>query len=512
MRRPWVTSLTVKLVLAFLLTSVAGMLLAAVVVRQLVAREFDSYVIAQQREIFIDEVSAFYAVNGGWRGLDAWVRSQPARPPAIPLGRLAPEDGHRPGPWVRFVVVDSGGKVVLPSGRFEPGRPVEPFEITAGAPIVIRGARVGTVLTPDLAEFRNVAEQRYLIRTDRALLIAGLIMVGVALALGVLLARLITRPLRELSAAAQRMADGDLEQHVPVRSRDELGALAVQFNHMSADLARATALRRQMTADVAHDLRTPLTVIAGYLEALRDRVLQPTPERLNAMYDETRFLLHLVDDLHTITLADADELALERRPLDPRPLLERVASVYHDAAAQQGVALRIEAPAALPPIDGDGEQLARALSNLVNNALRYTGAGGSITLRAAVEGHGAKDEGRRTKDESAPGAGAEHPEAAGPQASVVGRWASAVGRWSFVAIEVIDTGEGIAPEHLPSVFERFYRADPSRQEATGGSGLGLAIVRSIVEAHGGQISATSALGQGTSFKLLLPLAADAAPP
>jgi signal transduction histidine kinase len=270
-----------------------------------------------------------------------------------------------------------------------------------------------------------------------------------------------------------------------------------------------------MTADVAHDLRTPLTVIAGYLEALRDRVLQPTPERLNAMYDETRFLLHLVDDLHTITLADANELALERRPLDPRPLLERVASVYHDAAAQQGVALRIEAPATLPPIDGDGEQLARALSNLVNNALRYTGAGGSITLRAAVEGHGAKDEsaardeGRRTKDESALGPGAEPLDVAGPQASALGRSSLVVGRSSFVAIEVIDTGEGIAPEHLPSVFERFYRADPSRQEATGGSGLGLAIVRSIVEAHGGQISAASALGQGTSFKLLLPLAADA---
>src|SRR5262249_40074194 len=165
----------------------------------------------------------------------------------------------------------------------------------------------------------------------------------------------------------------------------ELGVLAVQFNHMSADLARATELRRQMTADVAHDLRTPLTVIAGYLEALRDRVLKPTPERFATMYDETRLLLRLVDDLPALSRADTGELPIERRPAAPRQLLEHVVETYCHAAAQQDVALRVDVADTMPDICVDGEQIARALGNLVSNALRYTPAGGTITLAGTTD-------------------------------------------------------------------------------------------------------------------------------
>jgi signal transduction histidine kinase len=498
-----VRSLTFKLVLAFLLTSVAGVALASVFIRQSVTREFDSYVIAQQRASFVDDVGAYYANAGSWAGLDRWLREQAAR--RLADAATAEADGSRRNVIrLRFVLVDQAGVVVVPFGRYAPGAAVDPAEVARGTPVVVDGRTVGTVLTPDFADVRNAPENRYLARTDAALGIAAAVMVGVALVLGVLLARLITRPVRELTAAAQSIAGGDLEQRVPVRSRDELGVLAAQFNHMSADLARAMQLRRQMTADVAHDLRTPLTVISGYLEALRDQVLKPTPERFATMYDETRLLLRLVDDLHTLSLADAGELPIERRSIAPCQLLERVAETYCHAAEQQGAALRVEATDDLPEIYVDGEQMARALGNLVSNALRYTPEGGVITLGATTDHRPPTTEDRGLKIEDSSESAAEMLSSIlDPRSS---KNQSVAGRRLSVVFTVSDTGAGIAAEHLPSIFERFYRADVSRQQATGGSGLGLAIVKSIVEAHGGRVGVTSILGSGTTFTIALPYA------
>ncbi|HEU5098273.1 MAG TPA: ATP-binding protein [Roseiflexaceae bacterium] len=472
-------SLTFKLVLAFLLTSIAGMALASIFIRQSVSSEFDSYVIAQQRASFIDEAALYYARSGSWNGFDRWLREQALR--QLTDATPTPPDQRRP-PRVRFVLADSAGVVVLPLGRYTLGVRLDQAEISKSTPISVDGRVVGTVITPERSGFRNAPEDRYLARTDTALGIAAAVMVGVALLLGLLLARLITRPVRELTSAAKKIAGGDLDQQVPVRSRDELGLLAGQFNRMSADLGRATRLRQQMTADVAHDLRTPLTVIAGYLEALRDQVLKPTPERFGMMYDETQLLLRLANDLHTLSLADAGELPLDRRPIAPALLLERVDQTYRHAAEQGGVLIRLDSDHDLPDICVDAEQITRALSNLVSNALRYTSAGGTITLSA-----------RLTNDER-------------PKTKGINDASSSfvLGLSSFVLVEVSDTGAGIGEEHLPSIFERFYRADPSRQQATGGSGMGLAIVRSIVEAHGGQVGVTSALGQGTTFTIALP--------
>jgi signal transduction histidine kinase len=454
-------------------------------------------VIAQQRETFVADIGAYYQLAGSWAGIDQWLRDGAGRgvagtPPDPAVVRRGPPRFH-------FVLADAAGVVVIPAGRYPPGSRVEAADLARGAPVIVAGRAVGTVLTPDPADARNPAEQRYLARTDGALLIAGAVMVGVALLLGVLLARLITRPVRELTTAAQRIAGGDLEQQVPVRSRDELGVLAGQFNHMSADLARATQLRRQMTADVAHDLRTPLTVVAGYLEALRDQVLKPTPERFATMYDETRLLLHLVDDLHTLSLADAGELRLARQPVAPHQLLERVAQSYEPVAQRAGVALEVYADEDLPAACVDAEQMARVLSNLVGNALRFTPAGGTITLSATAETNDQRPKTNETNDQR-------------PNANDQVSWLERAtpdplvcGPSSLVILSVHDTGAGIAAEHLPNIFERFYRVDPSRQQETGGSGLGLAIAKSIVEAHGGRIEAASAPGQGSTFTIVLPL-------
>ncbi len=452
-------SLSTRLVLAFALTSLVGIGLAALFVRQLVTNQFDAFMLQQRRSELVSRLASYYAVTGSWRGF---------RPAVLLMGPLDRHDGSSgradESRWLALTLVDRNGSIVFSPNPRELGRPVTAAELASGATIELDGVVVGTVILPNLSSGRNPEQMRYLAGTDRALGAAGLVALAVALALGLLLARLITRPVRELTRATQALAAGELGAQVAVRSHDELGLLARQFNTMSRDLERATTLRRRMTADIAHDLRTPLTVIAGYLEALRDEVLRPTPTRFAMMYDETQVLLRLVEDLHTLSLADSGELILRREPLDTGRLLNRAVQTYRDAAAQVGVSLSAELSSPVATIFADPDQLVRVLGNLVTNALRHTPPGGTITLGA-------------------------HDEAAA------------------VTLTVADSGEGIAPEHLPNIFERFYRVDSSRHTASGGSGLGLAIVRSIVEAHGGRVAVTSRLGEGTTFQVTMPTAA-----
>jgi two-component system, OmpR family, sensor histidine kinase BaeS len=312
-------------------------------------------------------------------------------------------------------------------------------------------------------------EADLLARITQAITYSAVGAATIALLLALLLARTLTQPIRELTAATQVVARGALGQQVAVRSRDELGTLAASFNRMSSDLAQASTLRRQMTADIAHDLRTPLSVILGYTEALRDGKLPGTEDVYETMHIEAQHLQHLIDDLRTLSLADAGELPLMRQPMTPRALLQRAGAAYSAQAQAQHVTLAVQAAADGAEVDVDPERMAQVLGNLLGNALRYTPAGGTITLTA----------------ESAGG---------------------------MVHLLVADTGAGIAAGDLPHIFERFYRADRSRQQENGSSGLGLAIAKSIVEAHGGTITVTSAVGQGTTFTISLPAVVRPATP
>jgi signal transduction histidine kinase len=301
----------------------------------------------------------------------------------------------------------------------------------------------------------NPFAERYINQTNLALVYASLGAVLIAVLLGLFLAQTITRPVKELTAASRRMAKGDLEQRVSVRSRDELGELTRTFNTMSADLELARQLRQQMTADIAHDLRTPLSVITGYLEGIKDGILKPTPARLEAMYDEAIYLQRLVDDLRTLSLADAGELSLNCQLTPPGEILERLATAFQHQVDQKQISLEVSVEKGLQPIQVDPERMQQVFGNLVSNALRYTPAGGQITLSARRE------------------AGA-------------------------IRFGVKDTGAGMTREALEHIFDRFYRGDDSRQE--GGSGLGLAIAKSIVELQGGTIHAASA-GPGAGSQL-----------
>jgi signal transduction histidine kinase len=214
-----------------------------------------------------------------------------------------------------------------------------------------------------------------------------------------------------------------------------------------------------MTADIAHDLRTPLAVITGYLEGLRDGVLKPTPQRYEVLFNESHHLQRLVEDLRTLSLADAGELTMNRAPEAPADLLERLAQAFQQRADQQKVSLKLQVEDDLPEINVDPERIEQVLGNLVSNALRYTPEGGEIKLISRREANG-------------------------------------------VALEVADNGAGIDPETLPHIFERFYRGDESRQDE--GSGLGLAISKSVVELHGGSLTAKSEAGRGSTFTILMP--------
>ena len=224
-----------------------------------------------------------------------------------------PEDRARyrpPRPSYVFALVDRDGYVVFPAGTYRAGDRVQPDKMAQGVEVEVDGQVVGVALVTGEPPELSPQEKTYLARTNQASLYAVLAATLTALIFGVLLTRTLTRPVREMMAATRAMSQGELEKRVPVRSRDELGELAASFNQMSADLARANELRRQMTAAIAHDLRTPLTVIAGYLEALRDGVLQPSTDRFDTMYQEAQHLRRLVEDLRTLSLADASELTL----------------------------------------------------------------------------------------------------------------------------------------------------------------------------------------------------------
>ena len=288
---------------------------------------------------------------------------------------------------------------------------------------------------------------------------AGLVL-AVTVAVTALVATRLVRPLRALTAAAQQPPE--LHVRVPVTTRDETGILAAAFNDLTERRERLEAQRKAMVSDIAHELRSPLTNIRGWLEVTRDGLVDPDPALLGSLHEEALVLQRVIDDLQDLADADAGTLRLHREPVRCDELLQQVAAAHRVAADAAGVELRTEAEAEGEPwLDADPVRMRQALGNLVSNALRHTPAGGTVTLTV-----------RRDGDD--------------------------------VVLEVADTGTGIAPDDLPHVFDRFWRAEKSRSRRTGGSGLGLPIVRHLVAAHGGTVRAASEPGTGSVFSLRLP--------
>jgi len=311
---------------------------------------------------------------------------------------------------------------------------------------------------PYIAPFRRLSES-----INRFLLLGGSLAIVIALVLTFILSRRMSSPIGVLANAARRLGGGDLSQRVRFQGKGEVKELAQAFNSMAADLERAGQLRRNLVADVAHELRTPLSNIQGYLEAIRDRVMKPNAATIRSLNEEAALLSRLVNELQELSLAEAGELKLVYQAEDIANVVKQAINSWQHQVAAKEISLSLDLPDNLPPVNIDRQRVNEVLYNLLENAVVHTREGGTINVAATRHG-------------------------------------------DWVEISVSDTGEGIPAEDLPNIFERFYRVDRSRARATGGSGLGLTIAKRWVEAHGGKITAKSELGKGSSFSFTLPSA------
>jgi signal transduction histidine kinase len=404
------------------------------------------------------ELSRYYSQQGSWEGIQPFVEQ---------WGSLYER---------RVILTDNQGVVIADSEgdllgkQYHPdslGRAILPPPPPPGSTLLPPWEEgiIGTLyISPELSPGAGFTSLRILyMALGRFFLWGGLVAVAIAVAITFVLSRRILAPVKALTSVAKRLGRGDFSQRVQVKDRSELGELAEAFNSMGSDLERAEKLRRNMVADVAHELRTPLSNICGYLEALRDGVIKPDAETIRSLHEEASLLSRLVDDLQELSLAEAGELKLVCQAENIGELIRQTVAAVQAQATAKGLSVFIDLPGKLPSVNIDYQRISQVLRNLLENAVAHTAKGGPITVAAKQQGN-------------------------------------------WVEVAVTDIGEGIPAEDLPNIFERFYRVDKSRTRATGGSGLGLTIAKRLVEAHGGRIEVQSELGKGSRFSFTIPVA------
>ncbi len=409
----------------------------------------------------------YYQQQGTWEGVESLLGQGVFLngPGSVSIG-AASRTGRWPGGRLDVTLADASGRVVYDSAGEAEGKKLKSGQRSRALLIAETddGAVLGYLVLaiPRGPDRLGQLEQRFLDRMQSLLIIGAALAVGSGLVMGVLLSRNLTAPLRHLATAARAVAAGNLEQQVKVEGSAEMVEVAQAFNEMTTALGASERQRQNMVADVAHELRTPLSVLQGNLRAILDEVYPLDKAEISRLYDETRLLSRLVDDLRELALADAGELRLNLRPTDVAQVVRSTVESLAPAAEAEEVSLTVQTADDLPAVQADADRVAQVLRNLLINALRHTPSGGSVTVTASLAG-------------------------------------------DVVEIGVADNGDGIAGEDLPHVFERFWRVDPARAR-TGGTGLGLSVAQSLVQAQGGRIWAESTLGQGSTFRFtMLPI-------
>ena len=439
--------LTTKLILAFLAVSLFSTGIIVISSRIATNREFDKFINDRYEEELLDQLSDHFAKKQSWDGVEKIYQRD----------HFNPNDKHP----LFFAIADENGNIIVEGDGYLLGESVSESQLQAGSQIEVDDRMVGILLLNAPLD-KNPLEDEFIRRIGNSIFLSAVGTILLAFILGAILSRTITRPIRELTKATHEMADGKLGQQVPVRSRDEIGELASSFNKMNSDLARSFNLRKQMTADIAHELRTPLALIIGHAEGVHDGVLPPSKENFEIIREEAERLEKLVNDLRTLSLADAGELSVEFQPVEIHKFLSDIQSHYLAPFNQKCITLNLM-PAPVLLVNLDPSRFSQVLTNILDNALRFTPEGGRVDMSIRQSG-------------------------------------------DLIEISIQDSGEGVTAEDAAHLFDRFYRADESRNRDAGGSGLGLAIAKSIVEMHKGKIWAESETGKGLKVIIQIPVA------
>lgn len=387
-------------------------------------------------------LSRYYRAQGSWEGVQPLIEQ---------LGTASER---------RIILVDNEKIVVADSQGDLLGKP---YESDSPGTILQPPGKRGPMAMLYISEAKSASLYILYKAMGHFLILGACVAIAIALIITFFLSRRISTPICALTDTARKLGQGDFSQRVQVGDKTEVGELGLAFNSMASDLEKGERLRRNMVADVAHELRTPLSNIRGYLEAIREGVVKPDAATIRSLEEETTLLSRLVDDLQDLSLAEAGKLKLVCQAEDVAELVNRTVAAMQAQATAKEVSLSTDLPQGLPLVNIDAHRISQVLRNLLENALAHTAKGDVINVVAAQQGN-------------------------------------------WIELSVADTGEGIPPDELPNIFERFYRVDKSRTRATGGSGLGLTIAKHLVESHGGKIEAQGKSGEGSRFSFTLPVA------
>lgn len=461
-------SLRLKLIVSFLVVALISVVVISVTLRMSSNERLFRLVVDKQAAVIKEDALTYYQENGTWVGFFDYIKTT-NKPPD--LFREINPDNKPPDVIVGdrekrplVAMVNLHNRLIFPAFGLNVGEELPSKYIEDKIPLDLDGETIAYLIPDRNIKFKlSTEEEIFLERTNNMILMAAIIGVAGAIIMGVLLAGILLKPIRNLMQASQAMAAGDLDQQVPVTSRDELGQLSEAFNKMSMDLKYADEQRKQMTADITHDLGTPLQVISGYMEMLENEPNGLTPKRIEIITTEIEHLRRMLEDLNMLSQADGKNLGVQVDLIDPGQLMDQIYQIYQPMMDKEGIVFKKEIQPHLPLITLDEGRMLQVLKNLVENAMRYTYKDGEITLQVK----------------------------------------SLQNKIMFI---VQDNGDGIDANDLPHIFDRFYRVDSSRTGRGGKAGLGLTISKALVQAQGGIINAFSdGLGMGTTMQIVFPL-------